>query len=68
LKEVVFQGWSKQPNERPSLEEFKSALNARNGETGKAHFNSIVDILNNPFYNTYGRQNIFFIGWFLQIK
>ncbi len=27
LKDLIFQGWSKQPKERPQIQEFKSALN-----------------------------------------
>ena len=35
LKELVIQGWSKDPKERPSIQEFKSALNKMLPREGK---------------------------------
>ncbi len=35
LRELVIQGWSKDPKERPSIQEFKSALNKMLPREGK---------------------------------
>ena len=35
LRELVIQGWSKDPKERPSIQEFKSALNKMLPSEGK---------------------------------
>jgi hypothetical protein len=35
LKKLVFQGWSKDPKERPSIQEFKSAFNKMLPKQGK---------------------------------